>query len=47
MANLYRCTALPNPSLKLTRYGSRRLAAPGACGILPSAAKRHLPPRSA
>ena len=37
----------PNPSLKLTRYGSRRLAAPGACGILPSAAKRRLPSRAA
>jgi hypothetical protein len=37
----------PNPSLKLTRYGSRRLAAPGAGGIMPSAAKRRLPPRAA
>ncbi|CAD5374853.1 hypothetical protein RA210_U70169 [Rubrivivax sp. A210] len=37
----------PNPSLKLSRYGSRRLAAPGAGGINPSAAKRRLPPRPA
>jgi hypothetical protein len=37
----------PNTSLKLTRYGSRRLAAPGAGGIMPSAAKRRLPPRAA
>jgi hypothetical protein len=39
--------ARPNPSLKLTRYGRRRLAAPGAYGILPAAAKRRLPPRAA
>ena len=39
--------ARPNPSLKLTRYGSRRLAAPGAGGIIPSAAKRRLPTRAA
>jgi hypothetical protein len=39
--------ARPNPSLKLTRYGSRRLAAPGAGGIMPSAAKRRLPTRAA
>ena len=39
--------ARPNLSLKLTRYGSRRLAAPGAGGIMPSAAKRRLPPRAA
>lgn len=37
----------PNLALKLTRYGSRRLAAPGASGIIPSAAKRRLPPRAA
>ena len=37
---------MPNPSLKLTRYGSRRLAAPGARGILPYAAKRRLPPQA-
>ena len=39
--------AWPNQSFKLTRYGSRRLAAPGASGIFPSAASRRLPPRSA
>jgi len=37
---------LPNPSLNLTRYGSQRLAAPGASGIMPAAAKRRLPPRA-
>jgi hypothetical protein len=37
----------PNHSLELTRYGSRRLAAPEACGIFSSAAKRRLPPRAA
>lgn len=37
----------PKPSLKLTRYGSNRLAAPGVYGILPSAAKLCLPPRAA
>ena len=37
----------PNHSLKLTRYGSRRLAAPGAGGIIPFAAKRRLPSRAA
>ena len=35
------------PSLKLTRYGSRRLAAQGAGGIMPSLAKRRLPPWAA
>jgi hypothetical protein len=40
-------SARPNPSLKLTRYGSRRLAAPGVSAIMPSAAKRRLPPRAA
>jgi hypothetical protein len=29
---------MPNRSLKLTRYGSRRLAAPGRFGNLPSTA---------
>ena len=38
--------ARPNPSLNLPRYGSRRLAAPGAGGIMPCAAKRRLPPRA-
>ena len=32
--------------INLTRYGSQRLAAPGASSILPSAAKRRLPPRA-
>jgi hypothetical protein len=35
-----------NPSLNVTRYGRLRLAAPAACGIFASAAKRRLPPRS-
>jgi hypothetical protein len=35
-----------NPSLEPTRYGRRRLAAPGANGHLPSAAKQRLPQRS-
>ena len=39
--------ALPNPSVKLTRYGSQRLAAPGTSGIMPSAAKPRLPPQAA
>ena len=38
--------AMPNTSLNLTRYGSRRLAAQGACDIMPCAAKRRLPPRA-
>lgn len=37
----------PNLSLKLTRYGSCRLAAPGSSAILPSAAKRRLLPQAA
>ena len=37
----------PNPSLKLTHYGMRCLAAPGAKLHYPSAAKRRIPPRSA
>ena len=37
----------PNPSVKLTRYGSQRLAAPGTSGIMPSAAKPRLPPQAA
>ena len=41
-----RMQVLPNTSLNLTRYGSQRLAAPGTCGIMPSAAKRRLPPRA-
>ena len=36
----------PNPSLHLTPSGSRRLAAPGAGGIMPFAAKRRLPARA-
>jgi hypothetical protein len=47
LCTLRGATLRPNPSLKLTRYGSRRLAAPGAGGIMPSAAKRRLPPRAA
>jgi hypothetical protein len=35
-----------NPSLNVTRYGRQPLAAPAACGIFASAAKRRLPPRS-
>lgn len=38
---------MSNPSLMLTRYSSRRVTAPGACGILPSAVKRRLPTRAA
>jgi hypothetical protein len=41
-----RSTTWPNNSLNLTRYGSQRLAAPGAGGIMPSAAKRRPPPRA-
>jgi hypothetical protein len=33
----------PNPSLKLRPYGTWRLPAPGACGILPSAGKHQVP----
>lgn len=46
----YACSGramLPNLSLELTRCGSRCLAAPGASGIVPSAAKRRLPWRAA
>jgi hypothetical protein len=35
-----------NPSLNVTRYGGQRLAAPGASGHFPSAAKRRPPSRS-
>jgi hypothetical protein len=35
-----------NHSVEPTRYGSRRLAATGAHGIMPSAAKRRLPSRA-
>ena len=45
--NSQRRGALPNPSVKLTRYGSQRLAAPGTSGIMPSAAKPRPPPRAA
>ena len=38
--------ALSNPSFKLTRYGSRRLAAEGASENRPSAARRRLPTRA-
>ena len=41
------CSFTPNPPLKLTSYDSRRLAAPGASGIMPSVANRGLPPRAA
>ena len=37
----------PNPSVKLTRYGSQRLAAPGTSGIMPFAAKRRPPAQAA
>lgn len=37
----------PNPSLEPTRYGRRRLAAPGAGANCPSAAERRLPPQAA
>jgi hypothetical protein len=40
-------TAPANLSFKLTRYGSRRRAAPGASANLPSAARRRLPTRAA
>jgi hypothetical protein len=36
----------PNTSVNLTRYGRRRLAAPGHGEHRPSAASRHLPPRA-
>jgi predicted DNA binding CopG/RHH family protein len=36
-------TVTPNPSLEPTRYGRRRLAAPGEQVHPPSAAKRRLP----
>jgi len=39
-------TVLPNPSLNRTRYGSRRLAAPGHCANCPCAARRRLPQRA-
>ena len=39
--------ARPNHSLKPTRYGSHRLAAPGHGGHRPSAASRRLPQRAA
>lgn len=39
--------AMSNPSLKLTRYGSQRLAAPGSSENCPSAASRRLPTRAA
>ena len=41
-----RCAARPNTSVNLTRYGRRRLAAPGAGAHCPSAASRRLPPRA-
>ena len=41
------CAVPPNPSLKLTPYGMRCLAAPGASGIMPSAAKQHMLPVAA
>jgi len=39
-------TVLPNPSLNRTRYGSRRLAAPGHSAHCPCAASRRLPQRA-
>jgi len=39
--------ATPDPSLKLTRYGSHRQAAPDHGGRRPSAASRRLPQRAA
>ena len=39
-------TVLPNPSLNRTRYGRRRLAAPGHRGYCPCAARRRLPQRA-
>jgi len=39
-------TVLPNPSLNRTRYGSRRLAAPGHSTNCPCAASRRLPQRA-
>ena len=39
--------AMPNHSLKLTRYGIRCLAAPGQRLNCPSAAKQRMPPRAA
>ena len=44
-----RCQAAQrsNPLVKLTRYGSRRLAAPGHGANCPYAAKRRLPQRAA
>lgn len=46
MHNSEHCAATPNPSLNRARSGSRRLAAPGAGGIMLSAAKRRLPARA-
>ena len=40
-------TQASNPSLEPTRYGRRRLAAPGNRCHFPSAASQHLPPRAA
>jgi len=36
----------PNPSVNLTRYGRRCLAAAGQCVHFPSAARQRLPPRA-
>lgn len=45
-SNRAQTTVRPNPSFKLIRYGSYRLAAPDHCASCPSAASRRLPPRS-
>lgn len=42
-----RADRIANLSLKMTRYGNRRLAALGACGSMPPSAKRCPPPRAA
>ena len=39
-------TLLPNPSVNLTRYGRRRLAAPAKVTSFPSAANQRPPPRA-
>ena len=38
-------TVPPNTLVNLSRYGSRRLAAPGGVNHFPSAASQRLPPR--
>ena len=41
-----RVSVQPNTSVNLTRYGRRRLAAPGEVTSFPYAASRRLPPRA-